>query len=70
MAWGLGRIQCSSVRGLPFGSPSPLSLSSPYPLAAEAAHITFVASNGNDANPCTVLTAPCKTLQRAYTVTP
>ena len=38
--------------------------------AAEAANITFVAANGNDANPCTVITAPCKTLQRAYTVTP
>ena len=38
--------------------------------SAEAANITFVATNGNDANPCTVITAPCKTLQRAYTVTP
>jgi len=29
-----------------------------------------VASNGNDANPCTVVTAPCKTLARAYSATP
>ena len=41
-----------------------------FSAAAEAANITFVAANGNDANPCTVITAPCKTLQRAYTVTP
>jgi hypothetical protein len=38
--------------------------------AAEAAYISFVAANGNDANPCTVVTAPCKTLARAYSVTP
>ena len=45
-------------------------LSSTFSAAAEAAGLTFVAANGNDANPCTVITAPCKTLQRAYTVTP
>jgi hypothetical protein len=37
--------------------------------AAEAQYITYVASNGNDANPCTVVTAPCKTLQKAVNVT-
>jgi hypothetical protein len=38
---------------------------------AEAAlSITYVASNGNDANPCTVVTAPCETLTRAVSVTP
>ena len=42
-----------------------LSLANP----AAAQYITYVASNGNDANACTVITAPCKTLQRAVTVT-
>ena len=37
--------------------------------ADAAASITYVASNGKDANPCTVITAPCKTLQRAVDVT-
>ena len=37
--------------------------------AAEAQYITYVATNGNDANACTVITAPCKTLQRAVTAT-
>jgi hypothetical protein len=42
-----------------------------FSAVAEAAlYITYVASNGNDANPCTVVTAPCKTLSRAYSVTP
>ena len=36
-----------------------------FSAAAEAQYITYVASNGNDANPCTVVTAPCKTLQKA-----
>jgi hypothetical protein len=41
-----------------------------FSAAAEAAvYISYVASNGNDANPCTVATAPCKTLARAYNVT-
>ena len=31
---------------------------------ARAQTITYVASTGNDANPCTAVTAPCKTLQR------
>ena len=43
-----------------------LSLATP----AAAQYITYVATNGNDANPCTVITAPCKTLQRAVNVTP
>jgi hypothetical protein len=38
--------------------------------AAEAQYITYVATNGNDANPCVAVTAPCKTLQRAVNVTP
>jgi len=38
--------------------------------ASAAPYISFVAANGNDANPCTVVTAPCKTLQRAVNVTP
>ena len=38
--------------------------------ASAAPYIFFVAANGNDANPCTVVTAPCKTLQRAVNVTP
>ena len=33
-------------------------------------YISYVASNGNDADPCTVVTAPCKTLARALSVTP
>jgi hypothetical protein len=37
---------------------------------AEAQYITYVATNGNDANPCVAITAPCKTLQRAVNVTP
>ena len=42
-----------------------------FSAAAEAAvYISYVASNGNDANPCTVVTAPCKTLTRALSVTP
>jgi hypothetical protein len=41
-----------------------------FSAAAEAAlYISYVASNGNDANPCTVVTAPCQTLSRAYSVT-
>lgn len=37
--------------------------------AAEAAvYIAYVAANGNNANPCTVATAPCRTLQRAVNV--
>ena len=41
-----------------------------FSAAAEAAvYISYVASNGNDANPCTVVTAPCKTLPRAVAVT-
>ena len=39
-----------------------------FSAAAEAAVITFVASNGNDANACSLVTAPCKTLQRAVNV--
>jgi hypothetical protein len=40
-----------------------------FSAVAEAAPlITFVASDGNDANPCSVVTAPCKTLQRAVNV--
>jgi hypothetical protein len=43
---------------------------SAFSAAANAAvYISYVASNGNDANPCTVVTAPCKTLARAYNVT-
>jgi hypothetical protein len=42
---------------------------SAFSASARAAYITFVASNGNDANPCIVVTAPCKTLLRAYSVT-
>ena len=42
-----------------------LSLANP----AAAQYITYVATNGNDANPCTVVTAPCKTLQRSVNVT-
>jgi hypothetical protein len=36
---------------------------------AEAQYITYVASNGNDANNCFVQAAPCKTLQRAVNQT-
>jgi hypothetical protein len=43
---------------------------SAFSTAANAAvYISYVASNGNDANPCTVVSAPCKTLARAYNVT-
>jgi hypothetical protein len=37
--------------------------------AAHAAHLTFVAANGNDTRPCTAIGAPCLTLQRAVNVT-
>jgi hypothetical protein len=37
--------------------------------AGEAALVTFVASDGNDANVCTAISAPCQTLARAYNVT-
>jgi hypothetical protein len=43
-----------------------LSLANP----AAAQYITYVAANGNDANPCVAVTAPCKTLQRGVNVTP
>jgi hypothetical protein len=39
------------------------------PAAADAS-LTFVAATGSDGNPCTVEAQPCKTLQRAITVTP
>ena len=41
-----------------------------FSAAAEAQYLTYVAANGNDANPCTVMTAPCKTLQRAINAAP
>jgi hypothetical protein len=37
---------------------------------AAAAPLTFVSATGNDGNPCTVQAAPCKTLQKAISVTP
>ena len=41
-----------------------------FSAAAGAQYITYVATNGNDANPCVAVTAPCKTLQRTVNVTP
>jgi hypothetical protein len=43
---------------------------SEFSAAAQAAtFITYVASNGKDTNPCNVVTAPCRTLQRAVSTT-
>ncbi|HEX9904227.1 MAG TPA: hypothetical protein VGA77_04610, partial [Propylenella sp.] len=39
-----------------------------FSTVAEAAPVTFVASNGKDSNPCS-RPAPCRTLQRAHNVT-
>jgi hypothetical protein len=39
------------------------------PAAADAS-LTFVSATGDDTKPCTVEAQPCKTLQRAITVTP
>jgi hypothetical protein len=38
--------------------------------AAQAQLVRYVASNGNDANPCTSPAAPCRTLQRGITFAP
>ncbi len=36
-----------------------------FSAAASAGRLAFVAEDGNDANPCTAVAKPCKTLQRA-----
>jgi hypothetical protein len=37
---------------------------------AQPQFITYVSATGNDANPCTAQSAPCRTLQRGVNVTP